>query len=221
MLVIAVAALASAAAASGTQSTDMTSSNWSGYLIDGGPFSIVTATFNVPNLAAASQRTATAEWVGVDGTSPTDHSLIQAGVGEDYDPQKNIVSLYVWWEILPALETLVPIQVHSGDRVSIGIRRVAAGLWQIAIRNLTHGTSFTVTRPYGGQGRTADWIVEAPADASGRISTLGHYVPNVRFTGLRVGGRQGVLHAITMVQGGAVVSQATPYTGSSFTVAYR
>ncbi len=62
------------------------SSNWSGYVAAGGPFTAVAGTFNVPSLTATPTRAATAEWVGIDGSSASDPSLIQAGVQETYDP---------------------------------------------------------------------------------------------------------------------------------------
>lgn len=214
-------ALAVAATAAGTQGEQMTSDNWSGYIVDGGPFSVTTATFNVPNLTASSAKTDTSEWVGVDGSDPTDDSLIQAGVREEYDPHTNLVHFRVWWEILPALETFVRMTVNPGDRMSISIGRSSATRWQIGIRNLTSGQSFAVTRPYRGPGRTADWIVEAPSDADGTEKILGHYVPDVTFSDVRAAGRQDALHAITMVQRGVVVSQVSRLTAHGFSVSYR
>jgi hypothetical protein len=220
LAVVALCALASASGAAGTSGEGMTSTNWSGYIIDGGPFSVTTATFNVPNLTAAPTRTVTSEWVGVDGSDPTDRSLIQAGVTEVYDRGSNLVRFHAWWEILPALETVAPLTVRAGDRVRVSIGRVSSGLWRIEITNLTRGGDFATTQPYRGPGRTADWIVEAPSDRSGRVETLGHYVPDVSFGDVRAAGPQGALHALTMVQRGAVVSEVSHLTRHGFSVTY-
>jgi hypothetical protein len=197
------------------------SHNWSGYLEQGGPYNLSMATFNVPNLAAALGKTSTSEWVGIDGTDPADQSLIQAGIDERYDPATNRVTFHAWWEILPALQTFVPLPVGAGDRVNIAIARLTNGRWQIRLTNLTRHKQFTTTQDYSGPGRTADWIVEAPTDAHGNLLTLGHYVPDVTFSSVRLDGHRGTLRPQTMVQGGVVVSEVSHVGRTSFTVAYR
>jgi hypothetical protein len=214
------AALCLAGSAAGTQDETSTSTNWSGYTLAGGPFTVTTAVFNVPNLTAAPTATSTSEWVGVDGADPTDRSLIQAGVRETYNPHTNRVELYVWWEILPALEQPIRLPIAVGDRIRVTITRLAGARWQIEVANLTEGGRFVTTRRYDGPGRTVDFIVEAPADRHGRIGTLGHYVPDVTFGDLRATGRRGALHAMTMVQGGVAVSQVSHLAPHGFSVSY-
>jgi hypothetical protein len=214
-------ALCATAGAARTQPAATLSSNWSGYLAAGGPFSVTDASFNVPNLTAASTTTATSEWVGIDGTNPKDRSLIQAGVVERYDPRTNLVEVHAWWEILPALETVIPLPVTAGDRISVSIGRVTDTRWRIEIRNLTQHRTFTTTQPYSGPARTADWIVEAPSDSHGRIKTLGHYVPDVTFSSVHLGGRRGALQPQTMVQDGKIVSEVSRVRTADFSVAYR
>lgn len=220
MTVVGATALVLSTAAAGTQPTGMTSTNWSGYIVDGGPYAVATATFNVPNLTAAAEKTATAEWVGIDGSDPKDGSLIQAGITEEYDPTDNLVHFHAWWEILPALATDVPLPVTAGDRVRVSIGQLTTGRWRIEIENLTRHRQFVTTRAYSGAGRTADWIVEAPSDGHRRVKTLGHFVPDVTFRNVRVGGTLGEVHAVTMVQRGVVVSKASPLTTSGFRVTY-
>jgi hypothetical protein len=214
-------ALCATAGAARTQPAASLSSNWSGYLATGGPFSVTDASFNVPNLTAASTTTATSEWVGIDGTNPKDRSLIQAGVEERYNPRTNLVEFHAWWEILPAVETIVSLPVTAGDRISVSIGRVSASRWRIEIRNLTQHRTFTTTQPYSGPARTADWIVEAPSDSHGRIKTLGHYVPDVTFSSVHLGGRRGALQPQTMVQDGKIVSEVSRVRTADFSVAYR
>jgi Peptidase A4 family len=213
-------ALGLSASATGTDPVAMASTNWSGYIIDGGPFIVVTATFNVPNLTAAPETTATSEWVGIDGLDSGDRSLIQAGVSETYLPATNRVNLHAWWEILPALETPVALPVHVGDLVTITIARLTNARWQIAIDNVTEHRRFVTTRAYDGPGRSADWIVEAPSDRNFRTRTLGHFVPDVTFRNVRLAGAQRVVHPVTMMQRGAVVSHASPMTPRGFRVSY-
>jgi hypothetical protein len=220
LLAASAIALVASATAAGTKGAEIVSHNWSGYLVDGGPFATATATFNVPNLTAASGPTATAEWVGIDGSDPRDRSLIQAGVAERYDPVKNVVRVHAWWEILPAVETVVSLPVGVGDRVTVSIGRLTGGRWQIVIDNLTRHGQFVTTQAYGGPGRTADWVVEAPTDVHGRVLTLGRFVPDVTFTGVHVGGTQGALHPLKMVQQGGVVAEVSRLTTHGFSVTY-
>ncbi|MHB8313648.1 MAG: hypothetical protein ACYDD0_10175, partial [Candidatus Dormibacteria bacterium] len=74
-----------------TSSTTPTiaSANWSGYEVGDGPYTSVAGTFTVPDLAPSGTYSAMAEWVGIDGAANS--SLIQAGVGESYDPTTNQV----------------------------------------------------------------------------------------------------------------------------------
>jgi peptidase A4-like protein len=214
-------ALCAKAGTAHTRAATSLSANWSGYLAAGGPFSVTDATFNVPNLTAAPSTTSTSEWVGIDGTNPKDRSLIQAGVSETYDPHANLVRFHAWWEIMPALETIVPLPVDAGDRISVSIGRLSSGTWRIAIRNVTRHRAFTTTQPYSGPGRTADWIVEAPSDPRGRIKTLGHYVPDVTFSNVHLGGHRGALQPQSMVQNGKVVSEVSRVRANGFSVGYR
>jgi hypothetical protein len=197
------------------------SSNWSGYVAAGGPFTAVAGTFNVPGLTAAPTRTATAEWVGIDGSSASDPSLIQAGVQETYDPSTNVVRRFAWWEILPEAETPIPLPVAAGDVVTVAINQLSPGVWRIAVTNNTTGQTFSTTQSYSGTGESAEWIVEAPISAiTGKIEALGPYTPNVTFSDLSTTGTQTSVTDEVMVQNGATVSEPSAFTPAGFTVAY-
>jgi hypothetical protein len=197
------------------------SSNWSGYVAAGGPFTAVAGTFNVPSLSAAPTRTATAEWVGIDGSSAADPSLIQAGVQETYDPSTNSTRWFAWWEILPEVETPIPLPVAAGNVVTVSINQMSAGLWRITVTNDTTGQTFSTTQSYSGTGASAEWIVEAPISAiTGSIEALGPYTPNVRFSNLSTTGTQTFVTAEVMVQKGVTVSEPSVFTPAGFNVAY-
>jgi len=197
------------------------SSNWSGYVATGGPFTAVAGTFNVPSLTAAPTRTATAEWVGIDGSSASDPSLIQAGVQETYDPSTNVVRWFAWWEILPEAETPIPLPVAAGNVVTVAISQLSAGVWRITVTNDTTGQTFSTTQSYSGTGESAEWIVEAPISAiTGRIEALGPYTPNVTFSNLSTTGTQTLVTDEIMVQNGVAVSTPSAFTPAGFTVAY-
>ena len=198
------------------------SSNWSGYVAEGGPFTAVAGTFNVPTLTTAATRAATAEWVGIDGSSASDPSLIQAGVQETYDPSSTSpVRWFAWWEILPAAETQIPLPVAAGNAITVAINQLSAGHWRITVTNDTTGQTFTTTQSYSGTGESAEWIVEAPISAiTGRIEALGPYDPNVTFSNLSTTGTETSLTDEVMVQNGVTVSTPSVFTPAGFSVAY-
>ncbi len=202
------------------------SPNWSGYSLEGGPFNAVTGTFNVPTLQPAATETDLSAWVGIDGAGNS--SLIQAGIGEHYDPTTGTVYDRTWWEILPQPETQVGLPVEPGDEVTVTIGQVSGTLWQISVTDDTTGQSFTTQQIYTGPGASAEWIAEAPAFApagttdpnAATITALGDYTPDITFGNLLVNGSATGLDAVAMIQNGAIVSVPSPLTANGFTVAY-
>jgi hypothetical protein len=205
---------------------DVESSNWSGYSSVGGPYTVVKGTFTVPApVAGTSPRAQVAEWVGVDGTSGSDPSLIQAGVDEQADPQSpGGLDVSPWWEILPATATpITTVPVSPGDSVTVTIWQVSGATWEINLVDDTTGKGF-ITPPehYTGPGSTAEWVVEATTECryKCRTSPLAPYRPAVSFTDLGMAGPQKSLDEITMVQGPGTVSTPSPMGPDGFSVTY-
>ncbi len=195
------------------------SPNWSGYAVEGGPFTGVSGTFNVPDLNATSTEGDVGEWVGIDGAS--NNSLIQAGVGQRYDPAANSVLTYAWWEILPALSTPISMTVSPGDEMNVTIGQVSGTLWAISITDETTGERFLIDQDYTGPGTSAEWIVEAPTSGStGALDPLGNYVPGVTFTGLGVNGSATSTTEVILNDGSSDLSVPSPLSANGFTVAY-
>jgi nucleoid-associated protein YgaU len=195
----------------------VTSDNWSGYAVTGGPFTYVTGTFTVPYLQTYVPNSAAVEWVGIDGVSNS--SLIQAGVDElPYNSSYFI--LQPWWEILPALQTsITTVTVHAGDTVTVTIGEVSGTEWGITLTDDTNGESFTTDQTYTGPGSSAEWIVEAPI-ANGSLITLALYSPVVTFSDLWITGAQTTLTKSIMVQNGVQVSTPSALDSNGFNVAY-
>ena len=195
------------------------SPNWSGYAVEGGPFTGVSGTFNVPNLNATAIEGDVGEWVGIDGAS--NNSLIQAGVGQRYDPSANSVDTYAWWEILPALSTPIPMNVSPGDEMNVTIGQLSGTLWAISITDETTGEHFLIDQDYTGPGTSAEWIVEAPTSGStGALDSLGNYTPGVTFTALGVNGPASSTTEVILNDGSSDLSVPSPLTANGFTVAY-
>jgi len=196
------------------------SGNWSGYFIQGGPFTSVTGTFSVPNIDSGTPTgDHLAEWVGIDGVNSS--SLIQAGVNELINPSNpNLVVLNAWWEILPSTE--VPIDsvvVRVGDEVTVTIGQISGTEWAITLTDDTNGGSFTTDQTYTGPRASAEWILEAP-ESSGVTTPLAPYSPALTFSGLRFVGSETMLNEDVMVQAGVQVSTPSALTANGFTIAY-
>jgi len=202
------------------------SPNWSGYFVGGGPFTAVTGTFNVPMLTPAASQTLTSAWVGIDGAD--NDSLIQAGIAEQFDPTTGAVYGHAWWEILPALETPIPMAIYPGDQMTVSIGQVSGTTWEISLTDVTRNTHFVTDQTYTGQADSAEWIVEAPSIpapgstdiSTATVATLGAYTPNITFTNLKVNGPQTSLNVVQMEQNDAVVSVPSPLSPNGFSVAY-
>ena len=197
------------------------SSNWSGYIESGGPFSQVMGTFTVPSLPAGTPRTdQMSEWVGIDGGNG-DNALIQAGFNESPDsasPSGFVIQ--PWWEILPASETYInSVDIAAGDTVTVVIEQVNGTQWGITLTDNTNGQSFTTDQTYTGPASTAEWIVEA-LTVNGAVSTLAPYSPAVGFSNLGFIGSDTTLQEVVMMQGGAQVSTPSVLTTNGFDVAY-
>jgi hypothetical protein len=235
-------------AGSGVQ--QVSSSNWSGYAVTGGPFTSVSATFTVPFITTAASCIAhVSEWVGIDGFNPpgqpVDSQLIQAGIDEsDTNPATDQCTpgtywAWPWWEVLPAPEQLPAdwqgASVSAGDRVTVTIGQVSGVTWAMELTDHTGGGSFIADASFGGSGATAEWIVEASSDAGdcngvcplAEFTNAHHSEPGVTFSKLGLTGMTSTWYQIAMVQDGLQVSTPSAYSTNGagtavtgFTVSY-
>lgn len=198
------------------------SSNWSGYVVTGGPYTAVSGTFTVPALSSgATSGDNTSTWVGIDGWG--NNNLIQAGIDEDIDPDNpGQVDIWPWWEVLPAESTPIStVSVSAGDTVTVSISQQGGDEWEISLTDDTNGQHFSIDQPYSGAGQSAEWVVEAPENAgTGQIYPLAPYSPAVSFTDLGINGNEQGLDEVSLVQGGTAVSTPSAFTSSGFTVSY-
>jgi hypothetical protein len=127
-------------------------------------------------------------WVGLDGYLPASRSMPQ--IGTEQRRLANGVNEYctwVWWWGLGqplSLPQHQPVHVEPGQNVYAQVQTISATEARLTLRNLTASTlmSFEVTsldfgaRAYEVEGRTAEWVVEAPTDPlSRRIFTLPNF----------------------------------------------
>jgi peptidase A4-like protein/putative Ig domain-containing protein len=200
------------------------STNWSGYS-ETGTFSGVTGTFTVPGVSASSSEDVVSEWVGLDGVVDGDDQVIQAGVEEYWDPAAGAPTVSAWWETWPAPSVPVQMTVAAGDRVTVTIGSLGGGSWRIQLSDLTTGQSFSTDQAYNGPGLSAEWIVEAPTDATtNALIDLAQFAPPVVFTSLFTSGTPSALQAIALGtdtgDGFQVSAVPSGVSGAGFSVAY-
>jgi len=140
------------------------SSNWSGYVANGGSFTAVTATWVVPQVSATSTG-ADATWVGIGGLNSRD--LIQAGTQASVGGGS--VTYEAWVEMLPQSSRTVSLSVNPGDSVTTSISQSASGEWTISIKNNTTGRSYSATVQYSSSNSSAEWVQEAPSAGRGLV----------------------------------------------------
>lgn len=196
------------------------SENWSGYVIQGGPFLAATGTFSVTQLVQGDQPSeGFAEWVGVGGFGSND--LIQAGIDEFVDPSNpSEYEIQPWWEILPSPQVdITTLQVYPGNQVTVTLEEESAQTWLIEVTNDSTGESFSTLQQYSGTSSSVDWVVEAP-EVNSNQTELAQYSPPVEFDELGYSGNAGSLYEVVMVQGGVTVSTPSSIDATGFDVSY-
>jgi len=154
------------------------SQNWFGYNLgslerSGTLFHSITGDWTVPVATqhTKGQAAASADWIGIGGGCVdancvvTDNTLIQTGTEQDVDSSGH-PSYSAWWEVIPAPSLAISMTVKPGDHMHASVAEVAANsdLWNITLKNVTRGKSYTTTVPYPSTHLTAEWIEETPLE---------------------------------------------------------
>jgi hypothetical protein len=163
----------------GSKANANQSTNWFGYNQGsseqgGKQFHSVAADWTVPTATSHTkgQDEASSTWTGIGGgcvdasCTQTDNTLIQTGTEQDVDSSGN-PSYSAWWEIIPLPSmTIDSLQVSPGDHMHADITETPTGSenWQITLKDVTRGQSFTTTVPYPSSYATAEWIQETPVE---------------------------------------------------------
>jgi len=152
------------------------STNWSGYAADGGTFTSVTGTWNVPSVSTATVG-ADATWVGIGGLDTED--LIQAGTMANVTGDGS-VTYQAWIEMLPDSARMIPLSVTAGDSITVTITERSPDRWLIALKNNTTGGRYERTVDYQSTRSSAEWVQEAPSTSRGLLPLS--FFGTVRFT---------------------------------------
>jgi hypothetical protein len=159
------------------RSNTNTSGNWFGYnqgtLEQGSKlFNSIGGQWTVPTVTqhTAGQAEASSDWIGIGGgcvdagCTATDSTLIQTGTEQDVSATGQ-ATYNAWYELVPAPELqITSLTVHPGDRMSASVSEVVSNsnAWNVTLKDLTTGQSFSTTVPYSSTHTTAEWIEETP-----------------------------------------------------------
>jgi hypothetical protein len=142
------------------------SSNWSGYAVQGsGPYQSVSASWTQP--AVNCERTPTgwsAFWVGLDGD--TTNTVEQTGTEADCSSGKPVY--YAWYEMYPKYPTNYRNPVLAGDSFSASVSYLGSGSFRLTLSDSTERWSQTTTQKLkSAKLGSAEAIAEAPSGSGG------------------------------------------------------
>jgi Peptidase A4 family len=151
------------------------SNNWAGYVVTADkPFRGVVGAWVEPNVSCeGGSPRYSAFWVGIGGFTSSARALEQ--IGTEADCAGGHSSSYAWYELLPAGEVTLKLNVHPGDHMAASVT-VQGKAVALHLHDLSTGESFEKTLPMASPDTSsAEWIAEAPsvcASGNQRCRTL-------------------------------------------------
>jgi hypothetical protein len=144
-----------------------TSSNWSGYAVDGAAASItdVSGSWVVPVVSGPTAKKAKGQyasfWVGIDGDNS--NTVEQTGTDSDWINGQAVYS--AWYEFYPAASRNIDtVSVHPGDVMTASVHWSSGSSFTVTLTNTTTNETFTQSGSVSSAQRSsAEWIAEAPS----------------------------------------------------------
>jgi hypothetical protein len=205
-----------------------TSTNWSGYAIDGTGATAVTGTWVEPKVTCApGENSWSSPWVGIDG----DNSNTVEQIGTDSDCRNGVPSYYAWYEMYPkgmVVLNMGPVSPGDSFTGSVAYSSQPGGFtgFTLTLTDTTTHVTKSVQQSSTKAPRTSvEWIMEGPS--KGLLSDFGS---PFGFTGssATISGKTGGLSSfttaqpITMVSStGTVRAQPSTVSSSAFGVTWK
>lgn len=204
-----------------------TSTNWSGYAIDGSGASQVIGTWTQQAAKCAPGETSwSSPWVGIDG----DVSNTVEQTGTDTDCNNGSPSYYAWYEMYPKSTVVLPMSVVPGH-VYTGSVSYSSASFTLSLTDDSTPNLLTYTERISSKRAarsSVEWIVEGPSN--GLLTDFGSS-PGMPFSSASAtinGGPQTGLSAfgsaaqqIVMVNNaGTVRAQPSPVSNDGFSVVW-
>src|SRR5438270_80064 len=138
-----------------------TSTNWSGYAVDGSSATSAIGTWTQPSVTCGiGENSWSSPWVGIDG----DNSNTVEQTGTDSDCRNGKPVYYAWYEMYPKRLVQIPITVSAGDTIT-GSVSYSSGSYSLTLTDNTAKESYTTTQFSRKALRTSvEWIMEGPSN---------------------------------------------------------
>ena len=203
--------------------THSTSTNWSGYAVQGaGTYQRVSASWTQPAAECAkTPRGWSAFWVGLDGD--TTSTVEQTGTEADCSSGKPLY--YGWYEMYPKYPVNFANVVAPKDHLEASVTYLGGGAFRLTLSDTTqHWSQTTTQRLKSAKLGSAEVIAEAPSSNHGPNGELGLAdFGAVSFTGATVNNTplDSQADQITMVQGGTTLAQPSTISGGNFSIDWK
>jgi hypothetical protein len=144
-----------------------TSLNWAGYAAltnlqkpQNGAVSDVQGSWIVPAVDCFKTPNAYSSfWIGIDGYS----SNTVEQIGTDSDCSSGSPKYNAWYEMYPKYPVNLAMTISPGDQMSAEVKYLGSGMFQLTIKDVTSGVTFSTTQKSPSAKRSsAEWIAEAP-----------------------------------------------------------
>jgi len=142
-----------------------TSTNWSGYAVDGANATHVIGTWTQPTATCGRKENSwSSPWVGIDGNN----SNTVEQIGTDTDCSRGTPSYYAWYEMYPKSLVVIPMTVTPGHTYT-GEVTYASGqyLMRLTDNSAPGATPFQTTQASKQEARSSvEWVIEGPSNGS-------------------------------------------------------
>jgi len=138
-----------------------TSTNWSGYAVDGTGATQVIGTWKQQAASCGIGETSwSSPWVGIDG----DISNTVEQTGTDTDCNNGSPSYYAWYEMYPKQTQVLPMTVTPGHYYT-GSVTYSSGVFTLSLTDDTTRVNYTEHLSSKKAARSSvEWIVEGPSN---------------------------------------------------------
>jgi hypothetical protein len=199
-----------------------TSTNWSGYAVDGTGATRVIGTWTAETAQCGAGETSwSSPWVGIDG----DNSNTVEQTGTDSDCNGGTPDYYAWYEMYPKNAVVLPMTVTPGHTYT-GSVTYSGGIFTLSLTDDTsHVTDTENIASKKAHRSSVEWIMEGPSN--GLLTNFGTE-PFSAASG-SISGTSGGLSAfgstaqsITMVNGsGTTRALPSAVNNNAFSVAWK
>ena len=151
-----------------------TSTNWSGYAVDGRAATATQAiaTWTQPTATCGARENSwSSPWVGIDGSN----SNTVEQIGTDTDCSNGTPTYYAWYEMYPKPLNFISIPVNPGDSFTASVTATSSGSYLLKLTNNTTtaaNKTFQITQSSKkARNSSIEWVMEGPS--SGLLTNFG------------------------------------------------